>query len=653
MADSSDAPGGWSPRPLWVALAAYGTGSVALGVLGVVAAVDLYDRSGSAAWATAVAVCRVAPFVVLSPVAGALASRHQGRALVTAAASAQLVAAGLLVASVGRAPLVSVAAVVLVAHAVWTVSYPSMAAMVPTLVPPSRLQQANGWATTVESLAWIAGPGIGGLALATIGARGAMVVAALSAATAVALWSARAPQRAAGDTCLHETGAESCADRLPDVADVGAPGLLAVIRDATQRLREPSVAGAVVLHLVDNAAMGAVSVLLVVVAPQLGFDSGGYGALSAALAAGSFVSLVVLRRLGSIDRPIVALAAAVLVAGAPVAALAVVRAPAPALVLVTVTGVGSMLVEVLAITIVQRSVPVRSLAPVLGVLDSLVIGAILVGSLICAPLVALVGPERALVIVGAVVPAVAVAAVPAFRWGRGEALTAVSVAELAVALPATAIVRPPVRLQLWADGLRSDVEPTAAADDRRPAPVSDDLPDAAAPEQLMPDRRELPDRTDRSGVPPTPITPVIETDAPGSSPPAAVFDLFDELVPVEEVPGERVPGEEDVLGLVPVVPVVPVVSVVPVEQDVLGFVPVEPDMVPALPEPAAELAVVAIDIAPPPAEQVHVDPLGAGGPPIVEPPDLDPDPPDLDPPDEVRNHGDPPFDPPADTACGP
>ncbi|HAP76815.1 MAG TPA: hypothetical protein DCR14_12115, partial [Acidimicrobiaceae bacterium] len=133
---------------------AHGLGSVAIGIAGVVVAVTLFERSGSTGWATVGAVARVAPFVVLSAVAGTVADRYSPRVGLTAALLTQVAAAVALLAAAPDAPLVAVAAIGVAAHCGWTLAYPSMAALIARTVPADRLGPTNGVLSTVESLAW-------------------------------------------------------------------------------------------------------------------------------------------------------------------------------------------------------------------------------------------------------------------------------------------------------------------------------------------------------------------------------------------------------------------------------------------------------------------------------------------------------------------
>ena len=78
--------------------------------------------------------------------------------------------------------------------------------------------------------------------------------------------------------------------------------------------------------------------------------------------------------------------------------------------LMVASGMGSVLTEVLAVTLLQRATPRHVIASVFGILDSLMVCAILVGTLVALPLIHAMGLEESLILVGAVVPLTAVMA---------------------------------------------------------------------------------------------------------------------------------------------------------------------------------------------------------------------------------------------------
>jgi CRP-like cAMP-binding protein len=81
-------------------------------------------------------------------------------------------------------------------------------------------------------------------------------------------------------------------------------------------------------------------------------------------------------------------------------------------VLQLIAGAGMVMVDVLAVTALQRDVPKASLGRVFGVFESLIPGSVMVGSLITAPLLNVFGLTTTLLIIGFGISGVAVLALP-------------------------------------------------------------------------------------------------------------------------------------------------------------------------------------------------------------------------------------------------
>jgi hypothetical protein len=71
-----------------------------------------------------------------------------------------------------------------------------------------------------------------------------------------------------------------------------------------------------------------------------------------------------------------------------------------------VAGAASIVTEVLAVTLLQRELRPTVIARVFGVLDTLVIGAVLIGAALMHPLIQALGLETAVLVIGIFVPAV-------------------------------------------------------------------------------------------------------------------------------------------------------------------------------------------------------------------------------------------------------
>jgi len=107
-------------------------------------------------------------------------------------------------------------------------------------------------------------------------------------------------------------------------------------------------------------------------------------------------------------RPLVGLAASTLVGGIPFAALAVVGDTITAAVLVAVGGLGCMVAEVAALTVMLQSLPHHVVARVFGITESLLVGSHLAGSMLVPVLVSAVGLRTSLLLIGVALPVFAV-----------------------------------------------------------------------------------------------------------------------------------------------------------------------------------------------------------------------------------------------------
>lgn len=159
--------------------------SVGIWIYNVVAAVVVFDATGSAFLVGAVSVAQFTPQVLLAPWAGALADRRSRRAQVMLGRTTSAVGAGALTAWLaagggnpsGPWPVVAAALLVGVGFAIST---PAMQALVPALVQPRELPSMVTLDTTPFTLARAAGPALGALILATAGPAAAFGVAAAS-----------------------------------------------------------------------------------------------------------------------------------------------------------------------------------------------------------------------------------------------------------------------------------------------------------------------------------------------------------------------------------------------------------------------------------------------------------------------------------------
>ena len=378
-------------RDFRLLLAAFATSRAGDFLYTVALVVFVLERTGSSTWVSATVMVRIVPLVVGGSFAGLLADRVDVRRLMVACdltRAATMAAVAVVAATGGRVVLV----IVLVG--LTTVAgmpyFPSFYATLPRLLPERELASANSLVSTVECLSLVVGPGIGGVLVATASPAVAFAVNALTFVVSAALvLASRIP------------AAEAADDGEPDV------GAWAGVRLGVRTILGDRVLSALVLStLAVTFVYGFELVYLVLVArDRLGMGPSGVGYLDAAVGVGGLAGAVLAPRATRTRRPRLVIATVVVLALAPLAALAVLRSPALALLVLTVEGVANLVLDVVVTTIMQRVVPGARLARVEGILSSLATAGMLLGSLIAPVLLGLVG-LRASLVIAAAVPAV-------------------------------------------------------------------------------------------------------------------------------------------------------------------------------------------------------------------------------------------------------
>jgi len=161
----------------------------------VALAVDVFERTRSSAWVSAVLLADFVPSVAVASLAGPWLDRIPRRTLLVGSE----LAAGLVFAALPFAP--SAAAVVglaLVAGIASAVYYPTARAAMPELVTEDELPQANSLSQTAATAGLAAGPVLAGLLVARSGVALAYELNAVSFAVSAALLARLpAPSRAA------------------------------------------------------------------------------------------------------------------------------------------------------------------------------------------------------------------------------------------------------------------------------------------------------------------------------------------------------------------------------------------------------------------------------------------------------------------------
>ncbi|MCU1504148.1 MAG: transporter, partial [Ilumatobacteraceae bacterium] len=157
-----------------------------------------------------------------------------------------------------------------------------------------------------------------------------------------------------------------------------------------------------------SVVYGAQTVLLLLLSRALGYGANGYGWMLAGMGLGGVIGTTLASRAADVRRPQGVLAAALLAVGGSLPLLAIASSLGTAVALSVVGGAGAIIVEVMTETGLQRSLDERVLGRAYGLALPAALAGIVVGSLVAAPLVSLLGLHRTFVVLGTTVAAYAV-----------------------------------------------------------------------------------------------------------------------------------------------------------------------------------------------------------------------------------------------------
>ena len=328
----------------------------------------VWEQTHSAALLGLAGAARMAPYVLFSWAVGRLADRYPRHLIVLATLGGRLdalAALGLLLAA-GQVLAAVVAAAVAVAVA--TPAYPALAAAMPAAAGRSA-HKATNLLVTVEVASFVVGPALGGLLLAPSLQWLVPMLSLAGVVTAAALFGGIT--LAAPDSSV--SGAVAC------------DGVTATLR------RSPALVSAIGVVAAVNAVLAAVAIALLPLAEE-SWGAGGtaYGLASGVLGFGALAGPLLVR-IGRDDRARartgMALLAGCLLVVAPSPALAWAVLP------LAVVAAAAVQVESAATGIIQERAPDRVRASVLGVTDTAMVAAAMVGSLVAPLLAAAVGPR--------------------------------------------------------------------------------------------------------------------------------------------------------------------------------------------------------------------------------------------------------------------
>jgi MFS family permease len=376
-------------RQLQLAWAGSIIGSWAFGVALVVYA---YHQGGASAVAL-VALIRWVPAAIASPLAAVLGDRYPRVRVMLATDFLRACAlAAMAVLVLTKAPAESVYALASFVAVVATAFQPAQSALLPSLArTPEELTAANVSSSTIESLGICVGPALGGVLLAVTS-----VWVAFAVTAAAFLWSAVMLV-----SLLRESEPPLVRER-PHLIDEATAGFRAIGSDPRLRL----VVGLFGAQTLVNGAFG---VLVAVSAFQLlHLGSGGVGYLNAAVGVGGLIGGAASIALVGHRRLATTFGIAVAGTGGPLLLVGGLPGTGAALLAFGLIGFANIICDVSGFTILQRGTPSEVLARVFGVLHSVFYATIAVGALLAPPLINAVGVRWTLVIVGSLLPVLAV-----------------------------------------------------------------------------------------------------------------------------------------------------------------------------------------------------------------------------------------------------
>jgi MFS family permease len=363
-----------------------------------------YDQGGATAVGL-VGLIRLIPAAVAAPFTSSLADRFPRVGVMV---TSDLVRCVLMLAAAATialdGPALAVYVIVATSTVATTVFRPAQSALLPSLVrSPAELTAANVASSTLESVGTFLGPALGGLLLAVTSPE---VVFAANAGTF--LWSA---VLVVGLRRL-EPRREPAATHADEDAQAG-DGVLAGI---TTIAGEPTLRTLVGLYAAQTLVAGALNVLVVVTSFELlDLDEAGVGLLYAAVGVGGLVGGFVALLLSSSGRLARDFAIGLALFGLPLALIGGLPVSVVAVAGLAVLGIGNSIVDVNALTIMQRAVPDAVLGRALGALEGLLLATLGLGAILAPVLIDAVGPEAALVITGVLLPVLALLTRPRLR----------------------------------------------------------------------------------------------------------------------------------------------------------------------------------------------------------------------------------------------
>jgi MFS family permease len=387
-------PGG---RPFRVLIAALAVSSLGDWLYNVALLAFVYDRTHSATWVALTTAARVAPIVVLGPLGGTIADRHDRRVLmITSDALRAAIMVLLAAVAVSGLPVLLAPLLAAAATAATTVNLPCVAACTARMVPADELARANALRAAINQGAVVVGPALGALVLvATTPALAILLNGLTFVASAMALLSLGARAEFAAPSSRSDRSEQS--------------SIVADILEGGRALRgAPAAVRLIAADTLCSAVYGMLTVTFVVVSRRFGAGNAGYGFLLAAYGVGGVIGATLIGRLAVPSRWRTTLTIALLLVATSLLAIGTALSLLQALLAALLGGGGLVVGEILSDTALPVLLDDAVIGRAYGLALPVSISGIAAGSLVAGPLVSVAGATGAFAVAaGAVIAACA------------------------------------------------------------------------------------------------------------------------------------------------------------------------------------------------------------------------------------------------------
>jgi Major Facilitator Superfamily len=328
---------------------------------------------GSPALLGVVLACYGVPRTVLIPIGGVLADKIGPRTLMLGADLSRCVLVAILAALAAKhsASLVALGPTAALIGAGEGLFIPASVSIMPSLLDEEQLGAGNALSSAAVQAGSLLGPALGGVLVAVTGAStwafaidaASFAVSALTLALIPARPPAREPEGAAVPGLRSDEGAtrEGTASKRPQASEPEK-------QSAAQLLRWRPLQVILIVVVAANLAGGGMGEVALPSLAHAKFGAGGYGALLACLAAGALLGTLAATRSGSLRSPAISAGALFLVEGVAIALIPYLGGEAGAAGALLVMGATNGMGNVIALTMVQRSIPPAVIGRVMGVL---------------------------------------------------------------------------------------------------------------------------------------------------------------------------------------------------------------------------------------------------------------------------------------------